>query len=185
MSSLARQAVRHIDSGSKALSFLLAGFVGLLVLAAVFTTQDIGDIIAWTKGVFGYAFLVLCAGLVFTTLYSWVRLRQDGASATWLESGLQAANGITTLALTYTLLGISLGIGTLADRSLTPESVPMVVSELTADFSMAFMTTVVGLPLSAVLRTLLTVTAAAKQDAERQSIEIIPPQASDIKGDFR
>ena len=81
----------------------------------------------------------------------------------WTEAGLQAANGIATLALTYTLLGISLGIGTLAEQELTPETVRHVIRGLTSQFSLAFMTTVVGLPTAAILRTLLVVTHAQKQ----------------------
>jgi hypothetical protein len=68
------------------------------------------------------------------------------------DAGMQAANGISTLALTFTLLGISLGIGTLSEQPLTPESVNGIIGELTKQFSMAFMTTVVGLPSSAILR---------------------------------
>ena len=40
-----------------------------------------------------------------------VRLLRGDASDVWFEAGIQAANGVTTLALTFTLLGISLGIG--------------------------------------------------------------------------
>jgi hypothetical protein len=68
------------------------------------------------------------------------------------DAGMQAANGISTLALTFTLLGISLGIGTLSEQPLTPSSVNEIIGELTKQFSMAFMTTVVGLPSSAILR---------------------------------
>tara|TARA_B100000683_G_scaffold220295_1_gene217084 strand:- start:1019 stop:1255 length:237 start_codon:yes stop_codon:yes gene_type:complete len=70
---------------------------------------------------------------------------------------MQTANGVTTLALTFTLLGISLGIGGLAEQNLTPETVQTVIRDLTANFSLAFMTTVVGLPMSAILRALLVV----------------------------
>jgi hypothetical protein len=75
----------------------------------------------------------------------------------------KAANGIATLALTYTLLGISLGVGTLAEQELTPETVRHVIRGLTSQFSLAFMTTVVGLPTAAVLRTLLVVTHARQR----------------------
>ena len=54
-----------------------------------------------------------------------------------LETGLQAANGIATLALTYTLLGISLGIGSLAGHELGPETIQAVIRDLTRHFSMA------------------------------------------------
>jgi hypothetical protein len=73
---------------------------------------------------------------------------------------LHAANGIATLALTYTLFGISLGIGDLAGQNLTPDTVQAVIRGLTERFSLAFMTTVIGLPTSALLRALLSITAA-------------------------
>ena len=58
------------------------------------------------------------------------------------------------------MLGISLGIGTLAEEQLTPDTVQAVVKNLTKHFSLAFMTTVVGLPCSAILRSLIQITEA-------------------------
>jgi len=75
----------------------------------------------------------------------------------WLEVGLHGANGVSTLALTFTLLGISLGIGTLAEQELTPETVQVIIGDLTKHFSLAFLTTVVGLPSAAVLRAILSI----------------------------
>ena len=57
--------------------------------------------------------------------------------------------------------GISLGIGQLSNSSLTPDSIDMVIASLTDDFSMAFLTSVIGLPLSAILRTFLIVLNAS------------------------
>ncbi len=53
-----------------------------------------------------------------------------------------------------------LGIGSLAEQGLSPETVQSVVRELTRHFSLAFLTTVLGLPTSAALRALLLVTEA-------------------------
>ncbi|MBF0246733.1 MAG: hypothetical protein HQL36_01465 [Alphaproteobacteria bacterium] len=111
---------------------------------------------------FGITFLIVFSVLVVTVLLCWSRqtalLDSSRIRLVWFEGGMQAAGGIATLALTFTLFGISLGIGTLADQSLSPETVPTIISELTRHFSMAFMTTVVGLPVSAALRALLIVT---------------------------
>ena len=85
----------------------------------------------------------------------------------WFAVGMQAANGVTTLALTFTLLGISLGIGSLAGQTLTPETVQTVIRDLTANFSLAFMTTVVGLPVSAGLRALLVISFKTPNSEER------------------
>jgi hypothetical protein len=89
----------------------------------------------------------------------------------WFEAGVQAANGVTTLALTFTLLGISLGIGTLAGQELTPETIQPVIRKMTANFSLAFMTTVIGLPISALLRSMIIVTHA-RNGATHQSAVI-------------
>ena len=85
-------------------------------------------------------------------------MEENTKTRLWVEVGTQAANGVTTLALTFTLLGISLGIGSLADQALTPSSIQKVIADMTANFSLAFMTTVIGLPLSALLRSLIVIT---------------------------
>lgn len=105
----------------------------------------------------GGVFPVLFAGLSLLAATAAVRLARDPADRRWRQLGLQASSGIATLALTFTLLGISLGIGGLADRPLTPDSVQAVIGELTGRFALAFATTVVGLPAAAGLRALVLV----------------------------
>ncbi|GAB6051216.1 hypothetical protein JCM17960_00360 [Magnetospira thiophila] len=149
-----------LDTGSKAVSLMLGGGVVVTAVAVAATSMDANELARRAAEVFGITFIGLLGGLVLTALYCWVQLTRSGGRPLWLEAGLQAANGITTLALTYTLLGISLGIGTLAQQTLGPDTVQAIIRDLTAQFSMAFLTTVVGLPLSAVLRTLLLVSHA-------------------------
>ncbi len=151
------------DSGSRALSYLLGALcIGLAV--AVFATSMAPTAIAeWTLEVFGISFVVLFATLVFLSLYAWVRMGQLAERRDfWLEVGLHGANGVSTLALTFTLLGISLGIGTLADQELTPDTVQPIIRDLTKHFSLAFLTTVVGLPSAAVLRAILSISHQRK-----------------------
>ena len=163
--------VKSLDAGSRATSYMLGGFVLVLAAAVMATSMDPAGLAARATDVFGYSFLVLMGALIFISLFCWARVLQGDGGHRWLEAGLQAANGITTLALTFTLLGISLGIGTLAEQTLTPETVQDVIKDLTDNFSLAFMTTVVGLPTSAVLRTLLMVTHAGHQDKANDNPE--------------
>ncbi len=115
--------------------------------------------------------------LILATLYCWQRLLARDLTPqqrlAWHEAGLHAANGIATLALTYTLFGISLGIGELAGQSLTPDTVQDIIRGLTERFSLAFMTTVIGLPISALLRALLSI-SAAWVDAKSTTKGVIP-----------
>lgn len=159
-----RSAFQIVDAGSRAVTLFLGGTVVALAITVMATRLSIGDVADWARHVFGVTFLVLTAGLILTAFFCWVRLRQTDGARVWMEAGLQASAGIATLALTYTLLGISLGVGGLAHQELTPATVQAVVRDLTDQFSLAFLTTVVGLPTSAVLRTLLLVTNARIHD---------------------
>ncbi len=184
-----RSVLQFADAGSRTVSYFLGGVVVVLAVAAMTTSTSVPDITAWVHKVFGVSFVLLLGGLVATALFCWVRMSQvtarPGADKVWLEAGVQAANGVTTLALTYTLLGISLGIGSLAGQELTPETVQDVIRGLTDNFSLAFMTTVVGLPISAVLRTLLLVSNARnrQREAEDEANRIARYDALAYKGE--
>ncbi len=153
-----------LGTSSRTLSYLLGAVVVALAAVQLTTSLEAAGIAEWAFDVFGPTFVVLLSGLAFIVLFSWTKLLQpwqgEGGRVLWLETGMSAANGVATLALTYTLLGISLGIGDMATQELTPATVQDVIRGLTRHFSMAFMTTVVGLPLSAMLRALLLVTNA-------------------------
>lgn len=160
--------------GSRAASYMLGVVVLAMAAIVVTTAASATDIAAWARDVLGGTFVTLLGALIFVAVLSWVKVvdphTPQARARIWLEAGLQAANGVTTLALTYTLFGISLGIGSLAETTLTPETVHGVIRTLTANFSLAFMTTVVGLPVSVLLRALLMV-SQARRDADPISEE--------------
>mgnify|MGYP001380422721 CR=1 FL=1 len=158
------RAFSYFNSVSRVLSCLLGLTALALAGGMLFGSVRPSDLAGIILETFGSAFLTLLLALVFTTLFCWMRqtsLSNDQRRRhPWTEAAMQAADGVATLALTFTLLGISLGIGTLAERTLTPGTVQLVVRDLTKHFSLAFMTTVVGLPISAALRALIRVTEA-------------------------
>ena len=155
------QAIREVvDTGSRSLSYLLGAVVTVLVVSVLGSQMSVADLLEWAQRIFGTTFLILLMGLTYTALYCLQKMHKEPGEAVWFEGGMQAAAGITTLALTYTLMGISLGIGSLAEQTLTPETVQVIIKELTAKFSLAFMTTVIGLPIAAILRTLLVLAQA-------------------------
>jgi hypothetical protein len=156
---------RTLGEGSRAFSYTLGAFVTVLAIGGVASSVSLPEIVDWGRKIFGVTFLAVAGGLVFVAVYSWTKILERPGDRVWLEAGLQAANGITTLALTYTLLGISLGVGSLAENELSQDTVQTVIRDLTAQFSMAFLTTVVGLPTSAVLRTVLVVTHARSEQS--------------------
>ena len=150
------------DSSSRAVSYFLGALAVALAIAVCFTSASVSEIAKWAREVLGWSFVILLTGLVLLALFSWVRMLKvkGGDDVVWFEAGVQAANGVTTLALTFTLLGISLGSGILSGQELTPETIQPVIRKMTANFSLAFMTTVVGLPISALLRSMIVVTHA-------------------------
>ena len=150
-----------ITQFSEAFSYIVGVMVIAAALGALFLSGDVSIVVKWALKNLGVGFILLLTALVFTAFFSLVRIKtaskKHDQRQYWYLVGMQAANGVTTLALTFTLLGISLGIGGLAEQNLTPETVQGVIRDLTANFSLAFMTTVIGLPLSAILRAMLSI----------------------------
>jgi hypothetical protein len=152
----------------QAVSLFLGLVVIVIAMANLATGMTPAQILGWSLEMLGGGFLLLLSALVITAIFCCVRMIDSAHHAEthlerqkWVQAGLQACNGIATLALTFTLLGISLGIGQLSNSSLTPDSIDKVIATLTDDFSMAFLTSVIGLPLSAILRTILIVLNAS------------------------
>jgi len=166
--------VRLAAQSSQAASYVLGGLALCVATGVAMWSRDASEIASWSLAVLGPGFIALLAGLVLVSAFSLVRLVASTDRAEedfWVDVGVQAANGVMTLALTYTLLGISLGIGTLAGQELTPETVRGVIQDLTANFSRAFLTTVIGLPVSAALRAVLVVTHGRRRMAASAAIQ--------------
>jgi cytochrome b561 len=155
-----RSLAGAIGAGSRSISYLLGGVVLVLAIAAALTPLDAAQVADWAHRVFGWAYITLLGVLVFATLVCWTQMQRGDDGRMWFEAGMHTSSGIAILALTFTLIGVSLGVGTLAEQELTPATVQSVISQLSAHFSLAFMTTVVGLPTSAVMRALISITEA-------------------------
>lgn len=153
---------------AKAMSILLGGAVIGIAVASAITGWSFDVIVEWSEKIFGGLFVVMFAGLLYASVLALIKVHGRSAAEpgvrAWFESGVQASSGIATLALTYTLLGISLGIGSLSSQELNPATIPQVIKGLTEHFSMAFMTTVLGLPVSAALRSALLVYQARAEE---------------------
>lgn len=134
-------------------SFVIIG-LSVIALAGLsyLTNMTLSALLDWAKVVFGWSFALLFSTLTVIGIVASQKLRKGCNPYYWYEVGQQAANGISTLALTFTLLGISLGIGSLSEQPLNPENIQHIISNLTQQFSTAFMTTVVGLPTASLIR---------------------------------
>jgi hypothetical protein len=135
----------------------------VLALMSLVTQMPLTDLLTHIRRLFGISFVVLFVALLSLAIWSIAQLCRQQRRELWAEVGLQSANGISTLALTFTLLGISLGIGSLANQALTPETVQQIIGQLTAQFSMAFMTTVVGLPTATLIRAIISIVCVKQQ----------------------
>jgi hypothetical protein len=144
----------------------LATLSGLIVilLALILFVFGIAPASLFTiaRDTLGMLFMGLSASLLLVTMMAITKMRdphlEHGSKSVWFQIGLHAANGIATVALTFTLFGISAGINQLAAGELDIDSVNAVITGLTSQFSMAFLTSVVGLPLSALMRMVVVVT---------------------------
>lgn len=146
------------------LGYWVGGSLIILLAVLSFATQmTLADILMYVERLFGVTFTLIFTALVLMAAWSIIQLYQAKQVAVWTEVGMQMANAISTLALTFTLLGISLGIGSLSNQALTPETVQGIISQLTAQFSMAFMTTVVGLPTATLFRAWISILSVKLQ----------------------
>ncbi|MDF1794304.1 MAG: hypothetical protein P1U88_20495 [Thalassobaculaceae bacterium] len=160
LSGRLRHGGRALHDASRALAILLA-MVSLGLAVGVWLTGDRpADLAARGERVLGPVFIAGIAVLTLLALVAAVRVWRNPEDRPWLAAGLQAASGTATLALTFTLLGIGLGIATLSETRIAPDTVNAIIGTLTRRFALAFSTTVVGLPLAAVLRAVLLVLAA-------------------------
>lgn len=133
--------------------FILAGFALVFLAGLSFVTDmPLAVMLNWAQKMFGWSFVGLFSMLLALGVIAACKLRDTGRASLWFEVGQHAANGIATLALTFTLLGISLGIGSLSEQTLSPETIQNIIGDMTRQFSMAFMTTVVGLPAASFIR---------------------------------
>lgn len=131
--------------------YLLGAGVMLLAVITHLWALDLSAVFGWLERAFGPVFITLYLGLTAIGVVAVSRLETARPEA-WRETAEQAAGGIATLALTFTLLGISLGIESLSNSELSPETIQTVIGELTRHFSTAFLTTIVGLPTASALR---------------------------------
>ena len=148
-----------LNQSSKALSFFLGSLILILFFSVLITKNEPFYIFDWAVSVLGISFIILLFFLVFSSIICIMNIcgSERYQKKFWFESGLQLSNLISTIALTYTLLGISLGIGELSSSNLDIDTINQTISKLTEQFSMAFMTSVIGLPLSGILRSILII----------------------------
>lgn len=164
----ARTQANRLLSALDALRSLLYILGVAIILLALLTrgfSLDIAALYAWAQQVFGPVFGGIYLTLTLTACYALQQLGRRPSSRLWYEVGLQASAGIATLALTFTLLGIALGIESLSRQSISPETIEAIIQSMTGHFATAFLTTVLGLPTANILRAAIAVRWVALQEA--------------------
>ena len=147
------------NQSSQAISIFLGCILISLVFFVYLTENEPFEVFNMATSILGSTFILLISLLTFFSIICITNVITLNfyEKKLWFETGIQLSNLISTIALTYTLLGISLGIGELSSSKLDVDTINETISKLTEQFSMAFMTSVVGLPLSGVLRSILII----------------------------
>ena len=144
---------------SQSISWFIGSVTIMFFIYMMVTGQNPNILINWGVSTLGLLFIVIFITQLILTLFCLVQLNQAEIQNRryWFEFGLQVSNSISTIALTFTLFGISLGIGELSTSNLDISTINKTIGKLTEQFSMAFMTSVVGLPTSAILKSILII----------------------------
>ena len=155
--------IKQISIRLNQLSQVTSWFFGLLVIMfftyMIATGNHPTKMLDWGFSTLGTSFIVIFSILVFASLFCIFKLNtsENNIKKFWLETGMQFSNSISIIALTFTLLGISLGIGELSSAKLDLNTINQTIGKLTEQFSMAFMTSVIGLPVSAIFKSALII----------------------------
>lgn len=167
--------IRIADCLARSIAYLL-GLVALAVaVGSAATGRSAADIAVWFLAVNGLSFTVMFFALFLLALMSWAQVEElepdSRGYQRWLDVGLSAAAILAVVSLAYKLVGIGLGISSLADHPLTPGTLQPLMADLTRNFSMAFTTTVFGLVASSCLR-LLILTAHRRRTRDHRESRI-------------
>ena len=148
-----------LNNFSHALSWFLGSIVIILFMFMMITGQSPNVILDWGLSTLGLLFIIIFSIQLIVSIYCIIQLNFVNPiyKRFWFEFGLQISNSISTIALTFTLFGISLGIGELSSTNLDITTINKTIGKLTQQFSMAFMTSVIGLPVSAILKSILII----------------------------
>ena len=155
--------IKQISIRLNQLSQVTSWFFGLLVIMfftyMIATGNHPKKMLDWGFSTLGTSFILIFSILVFASLFCIFKLNtsENNIKKFWLETGMQFSNSISIIALTFTLLGISLGIGELSSAKLDLNTINQTIGKLTEQFSMAFMTSVIGLPVSAIFKSALII----------------------------
>ena len=105
-----------INQSSQAVSFFLGSILISLVFIVYLTENEPSEIFNMANSLLGSTFIILISLLTFFSVICITNVitLKPYEKKFWFETGIQLSNLISTIALTYTLLGISLGIGGLS-----------------------------------------------------------------------
>ena len=151
--------MQKFNNISQSISWFIGAVAIIFFIYMMVTGQNPNILINWGVSTLGLLFIVIFITQLILTLFCLVQLNQIEIQNRryWFEFGLQVSNSISTIALTFTLFGISIGIGELSTSNLDISTINKTIGKLTEQFSMAFMTSVIGLPLSGILRSILVI----------------------------
>lgn len=148
-----------INSFSQSLSWFL-GLTAIIFFVYMFISgDDPKSLMKWSFSTLGTLFIFILSSQILLSIFCIVQLNSSKIifKRYWFEFGVQVSNSISTIALTFTLFGISVGIGGISSSNLDILTINQTIGNLTKSFSMAFMTSVIGLPVSAIFKSILVI----------------------------
>ena len=149
----------------------LVGFLCIIIAVGSLITFDTGTaLFSKTVRLCGLEYLIPVLALCFVCFLAINLMQKHKDNALCVERyfllGPHAANGVATISLVFTLIGICSGIGIIGQvTSDGSQSLPS-LADMSTRFQQAFATTIIGLPLAAFLRYVLSRSALDTEDLE-------------------
>ena len=139
----------------------LIGFLCIILSVGSLVTFDTGTaLFLKTVQLCGLEYLIPVLALSFFCFLA-INLMQKHKDNTLVVEkyfllGSHAANGVATISLVFTLIGICSGIGLIGQVTSNGSSALPGLADMSTRFQQAFGTTIIGLPLAAFLRYVLS-----------------------------
>lgn len=125
--------------------------------------------------VVGWPFLTIYSVLTAILLGSYLKIRRarrEGSSENlsyWAQVGTQVCGLLSTMALVFTLFGLSQGVLLLGVSKVTPDSIDQLLGELMTHFGVAFYSSIIGLPTAALGRFVIFTTSARPVNLKKEN----------------
>ena len=159
-----RTSIGIVQSAGHVAGLMIIGIALITLLPEgasnlISTVGEFASIVGWPF-LSVYGLLSVALMLTLLRIRSARRAGADEARTYWAHIGGQLCGLLSTIALVFTLWGLSQGVLLLGANQVTADTIDQLLSQLMTHFGVAFYSSIIGLPTAALGRVLVFVASS-------------------------